>query len=61
MSKVQLRQVGMKPVGWRKVNWRQSDNTLDFPSGAIMYFDASKDKPLKPVTYNGKYLVVKNV
>lgn len=32
-----------------------------YPSGAIMYFDASKNKPLLPVTYNGKYLVVKNV
>ena len=31
------------------------------PSGAILYWDASKNKPLLPVTYNGKYLVVKNV
>lgn len=41
MSKVSLRQVGMKQVGWRKVGWRQSDNTLDYPSGAILHFDAS--------------------
>ena len=31
------------------------------PDGAILYFDATKNKPLMPVTYNGKYLVVKNV
>ena len=32
-----------------------------YPDGAILYWDASKNKPLLPVTYNGKYLVVKNV
>ena len=32
-----------------------------YPSGAILHFDATKNKPLLPVTYNGKYLVVKNV
>ena len=31
------------------------------PDGAILHWDASKNKPLLPVTYNGKYLVVKNV
>lgn len=31
------------------------------PNGAILHRDASKNKPLMPVTYNGKYLVVKNV
>lgn len=43
MSKVQLRQAGMKQVVWRKVGWRQSDNTLDYPSGAILHFDADLD------------------
>lgn len=31
------------------------------PDGAILHWDASKNKPILPVTYNGKYLVVKNV
>lgn len=34
---------------------------LRFPDGAILHYDATKNKPLLPVTYNGKYLVVKNV
>ena len=40
------------------VRWRAGRNA---PSGAILYRDASKNKPLLPVTYNGKYLVVQNV
>lgn len=43
----------MDPVRWRA-------GSLS-PSGAILHFDAEKNKPLMPVTYNGKYLVVKNV
>ena len=31
------------------------------PQDAILHWDASKNEPLLPVTYNGKYLVVKNV
>ena len=50
-----------KQVQFKKAMWRDSNNTLDYPSGAILHRDASKNKPLMPVTYNGKYLVVKNV
>ena len=31
------------------------------PDKALLYVDASRSMDLKPVTYNGKYLVVKNV
>lgn len=43
----------LNPVRWRAGRM--------YPDGAILHWDASKNKPLKPVTYNGKYLVVKNV
>lgn len=38
--------------------WRAGRNA---PLDSILHWDASKNKPLLPVTYNGKYLVVKNV
>lgn len=34
---------------------------IAYPPGTIFYADASRIKPTMPVTYNGKYLVVKNV
>ena len=41
--------------------WPMEGKGQLFPDGAILHWDASKNKPLLPVTYNGKYLVVKNV
>lgn len=33
----------------------------DFPDDALMWRDTSNAKPLRYITFNGKYLVVKNV
>lgn len=63
MSTVEWQQLVLAlVVEWKEVVWRDSNDTTEFPSAiALMWRDTSNAKPLRYITFNGKYLVVKNV